>query len=56
MIQPAMPTKAVEMRRQLGLPADFATLRWASELEPGNVAWTRVEPGPPLFPRLDLKA
>ena len=56
MIQPAMPTKAVEMRRQLGLPDDFSTLRFETELVPSHSPWTRIQPGPPLFPRLDLKA
>jgi methionyl-tRNA synthetase len=56
MIQPAMPTKAVEMRRQLGLPDDFATLRLDAELVTGAVAWSRIQPGPPLFPRLETKA
>jgi len=56
MIQPAMPTKAVEMRRQLGLPDDFSTLRFETELVVSHSPWTRVQPGPPLFPRLDLKA
>jgi methionyl-tRNA synthetase len=56
MIQPAMPTKAVEMRRQLGLPDDFATLRLEAELVSGAVAWSRIQPRPPLFPRLETKA
>ncbi len=54
MVFPAMPTKAVEIRRQLGLPADFAALRYADELRLDGRPWSRVEPGPGLFPRLEI--
>jgi methionyl-tRNA synthetase len=53
MVQPAMPTKAAEMRRQLGLGSDFAALRFDSELRVQDRAWSRIEPGTPLFPRLE---
>jgi methionyl-tRNA synthetase len=53
MVQPAMPGKAVEMRTQLGLPADFATLRFDAELVAQDRPWRRVQPGGALFPRLE---
>ena len=53
MIHPAMPSKAEEMRRQLGLAADFAGLRYADELHLGPRVWQRVQPGAALFPRLE---
>ncbi|MFQ5599873.1 MAG: methionine--tRNA ligase [Candidatus Krumholzibacteriia bacterium] len=56
MIYPAMPAKAVEMRKQLGLPHDFSELRYASELQLGVREWSRVEPGAGLFPRLEAAA
>ena len=56
MIQPAMPAKAVEMRRQLGLPADFAQLRFDTELVIQDRAWERVQPAGALFPRLEPTA
>jgi methionyl-tRNA synthetase len=54
MIQPAMPTKAMEMRRQLGLPDDFSRLRYEEELAVQDRRWERIAPGAPLFPRLEL--
>jgi methionyl-tRNA synthetase len=56
MVQPAMPTKAVEMRRQLGLPADFSRLRYDPEMRLEDREWRRVEPGTGLFPRLETAA
>jgi len=53
MIFPAMPGKAVEMRQQLGLPTDFRGLRYDDELVTGERAWSRVEPGSALFPKID---
>ncbi|UCE02038.1 MAG: methionine--tRNA ligase [Candidatus Latescibacterota bacterium] len=53
MIYPAMPGKAVEMRRQLGLPDDFSALRYEDELRIEARAWARVQPGSGLFPRLE---
>jgi len=53
MIQPAMPTKAVEMRTQLGLPADFAQLRYDQELRVQDRNWVRTQVPTPLFPRLE---
>jgi hypothetical protein len=48
-----MPSKAAEMRRQLGLPADFAALRFDDELAVSDRVWAPVEPGPALVPRLE---
>jgi methionyl-tRNA synthetase len=56
MIQPAMPTKAAEMRRQLGLPDDFTRLRYDSEFAPQDRDWPRVQPAGALFPRLEPAA
>ncbi len=56
LVQPAMPTKAVEMRRQLGLPDDFSAIRFASEIVIGDRDWPRVQPGTPLFPRLETES
>src|SRR5206468_11102438 len=53
MVYPAMPSKAKEMRRQLGLPADFSELRLDEELAVHDRPWSRVQPGSPLFPRLE---
>jgi methionyl-tRNA synthetase len=54
MIYPAMPSKAVEMRRQLGLPADFGVIRFDSELTARDTSeWKTVAPGGALFPRLE---
>jgi methionyl-tRNA synthetase len=53
MIFPAMPSKAVAMRRQLGLSEDFTTLRYDDELRLGAYDWPRVQPGEGLFPRLE---
>jgi methionyl-tRNA synthetase len=53
MIFPAMPSKAAEMRRQLGLPDDFAAIRYDDELRIGAQEWPRVQPGGGLFPRLE---
>jgi methionyl-tRNA synthetase len=53
MIYPAMPTKAEEMRRQLGLPADFRVLRYDDELVVRDREWSHVQPGSPLFPRIE---
>lgn len=56
MVYPAMPGKAVEMRRQLGLPTDFRSLRYDEELRVHDADWSRVEPGAALFPRLEPPA
>jgi methionyl-tRNA synthetase len=53
LVYPAMPGKAAEMRDQLGLPADFATLRYDIELGVHERRWSHVHPGPALFPRLE---
>ena len=55
MVYPAMPTKAVEMRVQLGLSNDFSTLRYADELRLEARDWHRVVPGTGLFPRLEIE-
>jgi hypothetical protein len=51
-----MPTKAVEMRRQLALSDDFTTIRFASEIAIADRDWPRVHPGAPLFPRLETES
>ena len=56
MVQPAMPSKAVEMRQQLGLPADFSQLFYDSELRLEDREWQQVQPGSSLFPRLETAA
>jgi methionyl-tRNA synthetase len=53
MVAPAMPEKAGEMRRQLGLPDDIATLRYDDEFGVRPRPWARVQPGTALFPRLE---
>ena len=53
MIVPAMPTKAAEMRRQLGLPDDVGRLLYAEEFRGPPRTWLRVAPGSSLFPRLE---
>ena len=53
MVQPAMPNKAKEMRQQLGLPDDFALLRYDSELVLEDRTWEKINPGSGLFPRLE---
>ena len=56
MIAPAMPAKAGEMRRQLGLPDDLSQCLFANEFGGPPQDWPRVFPGPGLFPRLDANA
>jgi methionyl-tRNA synthetase len=53
MVFPAMPAKAAEMRRQLGLPDDFTRLGYDTELVRADRLWSRVQPGAPLFPRIE---
>jgi methionyl-tRNA synthetase len=53
MIYPAMPGKAAEMRRQLGLPVDFRQLRYDDELVIRDVGWDHVQPGSALFPKIE---
>ena len=53
MIVPAMPAKAAEMRRQLGLPDDVGRLLYAEEFRGPPRTWERVAPGSSLFPRLE---
>jgi methionyl-tRNA synthetase len=55
MVYPAMPRKAAEIRTQLGLGDDIETLRYADELRLAEREWPRVQPGPGLFPRLEVE-
>src|SRR5262249_33264778 len=47
LVEPFLPARAVEMRRQLGREEPAARPRWTS----GHAF--RVTPGAPLFPRID---
>ena len=55
LLEPVIPQKAQELRRQLGLEATEVSLAKALEW---NVtpADTTTQPGEPLFPRIDLEA
>jgi len=55
LLEPVMPTKALELRAQLGLPDAPATLDDARRWD-GVPAGTATRPGEPLFPRVDLDA
>jgi methionyl-tRNA synthetase len=55
LLEPVMPTKARELRAQLGLPDAPATLDDARRWD-GAPAGTATRPGEPLFPRVDLEA
>jgi methionyl-tRNA synthetase len=50
LVQPFMPVKAVEMRTQLGLSAEF-DLDEADQ--PGDASWQRIGTSVVLFPRLE---
>jgi len=50
---PFMPSKAAEMRRQLGLGADTAAIEIDEARRPGASEWKRVEKPSPLFPKID---
>jgi len=50
---PFMPTKSVEMREQLALPADVAGLSLDEASHPGDEGWRRVGKPEPLFPKLE---
>ncbi len=54
--QPFMPEKALEMRRQLGLSADAATLSIDEAARPGDERWERIGETAVLFPRLETPA
>jgi len=54
--QPFMPEKASRMREQLGLPADFASIRLDEAAAAGDDAWRRVGTPEVLFPRLEAPA
>jgi methionyl-tRNA synthetase len=51
---PFMPTKAAEMREQLGLPADIGALSIEEASRPGGDDWRAVNKPSPLFPRLEV--
>jgi methionyl-tRNA synthetase len=53
---PFMPTKAAEMRGQLGLSADIGSLSIEEASNPGKEDWTEVNKPSPLFPRLEVPA
>ena len=53
---PFMPAKSSEMRKQLGLPADVASLRLEEASRPGADDWHTVNKPVPLFPRLEIPA
>ena len=53
---PFMPAKSSEMREQLGLPADVASLRLEEASRPGADDWHTVNKPVPLFPRLEIPA
>jgi methionyl-tRNA synthetase len=55
LLEPVMPTKARELRMQLGLPDAPATLADARDWS-GVPEGTVTRPGEPLFPRIDLEA
>jgi methionyl-tRNA synthetase len=55
LLEPVMPTKARELRAQLGLADAPATLDDARRWD-GVPAGTATRPGEPLFPRVDLEA
>ncbi|MEJ2719832.1 MAG: methionine--tRNA ligase [bacterium] len=52
---PFMPSKASEMRRQLGLDADTAAIGIEEARRPGSPEWKRVEKPSPLFPKIDAE-
>ena len=51
---PFMPTKAAEMREQLGLPAEIDSLSIEEASRPGGDDWRTVNKPSPLFPRLEV--
>lgn len=55
LLEPVIPTKARELRAQLGLPDAAATLADARRWD-GVPEGTVTRPGEPLFPRVDLEA
>ena len=55
MLDPVIPTKAQELRKQLGLETLYYDLSKAG-LWGDTPADTKTKPGDPLFPRIDLEA
>ncbi|MFQ5511230.1 MAG: methionine--tRNA ligase [Candidatus Krumholzibacteriia bacterium] len=53
---PFMPTKAVEMREQLGLEGRIETLSLGEAESPGDTGWKSVNDPAPLFPKMELPA
>jgi methionyl-tRNA synthetase len=51
---PFMPTKAAEMREQLGLPSDVGALSLDEASQPGKADWRAVNKPTPLFPKLEV--
>jgi methionyl-tRNA synthetase len=53
---PFMPSKAADMRGQLGLDADITRLSIDEAKQPGAAEWKTVEKPSPLFPKIDPPA
>jgi methionyl-tRNA synthetase len=53
---PFMPEKAAEMRTQLGLSGDVASLGLGDTERAGDASWTRIGEPAVLFPRLEQPA
>jgi methionyl-tRNA synthetase len=53
---PFMPSKAADMRRQLGLDADTSRLTIDEARRPGASKWSKVEKPSSLFPKIDPPA
>ncbi len=53
LVQPFMPEKAREMRRQLGLDDDFRGIRIDEASRPGDGSWERIGEPAVLFPKLE---
>jgi methionyl-tRNA synthetase len=57
MITPIMPNAAATIAKQLGVPEELAQAKWEERITWGKLpAGAPVQPGEPLFPRVDLKA
>jgi len=56
MVSPFMPSTAVEMARQLGISAEFPSLKWSNAVDENSFATgTKTEGPAPIFPRLDAR-
>jgi methionyl-tRNA synthetase len=51
---PFMPGKSAEMRAQLGLPSQIASLSLEEASRPGDGGWASVGKPAPLFPKLEI--